>query len=513
MSVVVVAPANESERIDSTELLLKRESPGSECSEPNKQATVTSGRQPLEEGTVAAASCTREIETCVAPSPGSMEEHVPAWTSHGGRAPGRVNNGYSCTDIELRNQEQASGAPDCGVNRPETAPSGRQTTNLSASMPAPSSRASSSSPLLSERPSGQTSRPQTDTSISSSIVSAPPTAITSASSVNSGAGSDTSAQFPALKATSQPQNVGAQSAENTARADSAPHHTQQNRGSISEREHRQAAAVAPDVSVSSPDGLTLSGPSRQSASTSPATSSAASTHTPQRKSNTTSAQPDGNPIVSLNGGNNAGEIHRDQGDTANVAVPYQPVTFHPHSSSVAFTTRDSLQCAEHNPGPGGSLRGDPARLSHTSVTTQSSKTHRDSSISDIGTDFMKVNGALRPFKNLQKPVTTHNPAITGGQMSYASEECGIALVGVHSEYPKYTENREQAPSVVTTETPEPIAKPSVGYRLGKRKQLFEKRKRISDYALVFGMFGIIVMVVETELSFSNVYGKVTQIIF
>lgn len=54
-------------------------------------------------------------------------------------------------------------------------------------------------------------------------------------------------------------------------------------------------------------------------------------------------------------------------------------------------------------------------------------------------------------------------------------------------------------------------KPNVGYRLGRRKALFEKRKRISDYALVMGMFGIIVMVVENELSSAGVYEKVSSI--
>ncbi|XP_031663030.1 small conductance calcium-activated potassium channel protein 2 isoform X2 [Oncorhynchus kisutch] len=46
----------------------------------------------------------------------------------------------------------------------------------------------------------------------------------------------------------------------------------------------------------------------------------------------------------------------------------------------------------------------------------------------------------------------------------------------------------------------------IGYRLGHRRALFEKRKRLSDYALIFGMFGIVVMVTETELSW-GVYGK------
>ncbi|KAJ8336365.1 hypothetical protein SKAU_G00375850 [Synaphobranchus kaupii] len=46
----------------------------------------------------------------------------------------------------------------------------------------------------------------------------------------------------------------------------------------------------------------------------------------------------------------------------------------------------------------------------------------------------------------------------------------------------------------------------VGHRLGHRRVLFDKRKRLSDYALIFGMFGIVVMVAETELSW-GVYTK------
>ncbi|CAL8104972.1 unnamed protein product [Calicophoron daubneyi] len=46
---------------------------------------------------------------------------------------------------------------------------------------------------------------------------------------------------------------------------------------------------------------------------------------------------------------------------------------------------------------------------------------------------------------------------------------------------------------------------NVGYRLGRRKRLFEKRCRVSDFALTFALFGIVVMVVETELTFAGVY--------
>ncbi|XP_070270154.1 small conductance calcium-activated potassium channel protein 1 isoform X2 [Myotis yumanensis] len=52
--------------------------------------------------------------------------------------------------------------------------------------------------------------------------------------------------------------------------------------------------------------------------------------------------------------------------------------------------------------------------------------------------------------------------------------------------------------------------PNVGHRLGHRRVLFEKRKRLSDYALIFGMFGIVVMVTETELSW-GVYTKLFMV--
>jgi hypothetical protein len=52
-------------------------------------------------------------------------------------------------------------------------------------------------------------------------------------------------------------------------------------------------------------------------------------------------------------------------------------------------------------------------------------------------------------------------------------------------------------------------KTSVGYRLGKRKLLFEKRRQISDYALIFAMTGVILMILETEFSMSMLYTKVS----
>ena len=46
------------------------------------------------------------------------------------------------------------------------------------------------------------------------------------------------------------------------------------------------------------------------------------------------------------------------------------------------------------------------------------------------------------------------------------------------------------------------------YRLGRRKLLFEQRRKASDYALFFAMIGLVFMVLEQELTLSKVYGKV-----
>ena len=48
------------------------------------------------------------------------------------------------------------------------------------------------------------------------------------------------------------------------------------------------------------------------------------------------------------------------------------------------------------------------------------------------------------------------------------------------------------------------------YRLGRRKLLFEKRRKASDYALFFAMIGLLLMVLEQELTMAKVYDKVTK---
>uniref|UniRef100_T1HMJ9 Uncharacterized protein n=1 Tax=Rhodnius prolixus TaxID=13249 RepID=T1HMJ9_RHOPR len=134
-------------------------------------------------------------------------------------------------------------------------------------------------------------------------------------------------------------------------------------------------------------------------------------------------------------------------------------------------------------------------------------------------DYRELCEKLRkPVSTLSIPGAMKGGGTGGGGVAggvAGAEEAGIALVGVHSEYPRYTEERALGGGLICKGQSLGSSgnlngskhKPNVGYRLGRRKALFEKRKRISDYALVMGMFGIIIMVIENELSSAGVYTK------
>ncbi|XP_047506407.1 small conductance calcium-activated potassium channel protein isoform X7 [Pieris napi] len=162
-------------------------------------------------------------------------------------------------------------------------------------------------------------------------------------------------------------------------------------------------------------------------------------------------------------------------------------------SSQPESSACAAHCAHHSHHPSASLR---------------QLREPGDGIAGIAADSLRINGGMRPFKQLRKPVSTLS--IPGTMKAYsgreATEEAGVALVGVHSEYPRFGEERALGGGTYKGGGAAKH-KPNIGYRLGRRKALFEKRKRISDYALVMGMFGIIIMVIENELSSAGVYSK------
>ncbi|XP_044256391.1 small conductance calcium-activated potassium channel protein isoform X1 [Tribolium madens] len=149
-----------------------------------------------------------------------------------------------------------------------------------------------------------------------------------------------------------------------------------------------------------------------------------------------------------------------------------------------------------------------------STSLRQLRDHGEGGIAGIAADSLRINGAMRNFRQLRKPVSTlsipgavknSSRDSAGGRMQ--QEEPGVAVVG-HVDYPRFMEDRTIGSGVYKGPSSGSLKhKPNVGYRLGRRKALFEKRKRISDYALVMGMFGIIVMVIENELSSAGVYRK------
>jgi hypothetical protein len=149
----------------------------------------------------------------------------------------------------------------------------------------------------------------------------------------------------------------------------------------------------------------------------------------------------------------------------------------------------------------------------------------DNEIAEIASESMRFNGALRSFKQLRKPNTASLLSIPGAMKNYScsSEQDGTALMNVSSEHPYYqgplslhqrsfaSNSIESDKKKNSTTGKSGFHRPNVGYRLGRRKALFEKRKRISDYALVMALFGIMMMIVENELSSAFVYTKVSTL--
>jgi hypothetical protein len=170
---------------------------------------------------------------------------------------------------------------------------------------------------------------------------------------------------------------------------------------------------------------------------------------------------------------------------------------------------------------------------------------------NIGLESMKINGGV-PFKQLKNPIQHARPQTNALNASVSlnstqqTNKKSNKMMRSEDEdsYPYIDEcindtsnnNQSMKLSLINTNTAVNITndskkettsftksirhmssasgrkekKSSVGYRLGKRKLLFEKRRQISDYALIFGMTGILLMIVETEFSMSNFYDKVRE---
>ncbi|XP_070542104.1 small conductance calcium-activated potassium channel protein 1-like isoform X2 [Ptychodera flava] len=146
--------------------------------------------------------------------------------------------------------------------------------------------------------------------------------------------------------------------------------------------------------------------------------------------------------------------------------------------------------------PSDSYEGESLSVPNLSITGHNERPNR---FAEIARDSVLVNGAIARFRHLRSP---ERPSSSPHQVDMKDCESKDS-----SQLPNFNHSEDNKCAV---DGPRRRSKTNsnhhVSYRLGLRRTLFEKRKRLSDYALIIGMFGIVVMIIETELSFF-IYGK------
>lgn len=127
--------------------------------------------------------------------------------------------------------------------------------------------------------------------------------------------------------------------------------------------------------------------------------------------------------------------------------------------------------------------------------------------------YSDLNQDVSTFKKCRTNSSITDLELTGGeqhQQQHHNSET-VALCHPSSGGPPALSNRilntQRSLSISSHNRQNKEKKTSVGYRLGKRKLLFEKRRKISDYALVFALAGVILMIIETEFSMAKSYSK------
>ncbi|XP_039558222.1 small conductance calcium-activated potassium channel protein 3 isoform X2 [Passer montanus] len=180
--------------------------------------------------------------------------------------------------------------------------------------------------------------------------------------------------------------------------------------------------------------------------------------------------------------------------------PAAPAALHPSSRHGS-----QLNLGDHPAGSGvaSSKHRQPSPLVH----------RRDSNpFTEIAMSSCKYSGGvMKPLSRLsasRRNLIEAEPEAQPLQLFGAGEPPEIVVSREDNHAPTaHRPARPAARPAPTTFAKGPKRKAqNIGYRLGHRRALFEKRKRLSDYALIFGMFGIVVMVIETELSW-GLYSK------
>ncbi|UJR21759.1 hypothetical protein I4U23_024834 [Adineta vaga] len=180
-------------------------------------------------------------------------------------------------------------------------------------------------------------------------------------------------------------------------------------------------------------------------------------------------------------------------------------------------------------GPGATATGSGSVSGSGRTLLGELKRRRDETIVDISLESMKYNGAI-PFRQLQRPdrlprqgsrQSECDGSLLGDFMANTSQSNTSTCLHPNAERKTAmsstanTSNPNDLSSVAVTS---PLTHPNDTksaerstrkecYRLGRRKLLFEQRRQASDYALLFAMIGLFLMVLEQEVTMAKIYDK------
>lgn len=158
--------------------------------------------------------------------------------------------------------------------------------------------------------------------------------------------------------------------------------------------------------------------------------------------------------------------------------------------------------------------GQAGKLVSTLVQLGSGPNHDLGGVVNENCPFGTANESAGYSQNNDPSLVDRLAKTSGDFAIHRNRNAGGSLNSNTNDYINYSQDDQHDELFPASRNPMSAAaaaakyhRPNVGYRLGRRKALFEKRKRISDYALTFALIGILFMIIENELSAALYYDK------
>lgn len=139
----------------------------------------------------------------------------------------------------------------------------------------------------------------------------------------------------------------------------------------------------------------------------------------------------------------------------------------------------------------------------------------ESTLTNIGVEILKASGNMGVrFKQLQKPFSKSQDSLGKAIKDMPKRRNSTVVHNLCARVPMM-DPTGQAARVIENKNVYADSKSSqhhhAGYRLGRRKTLAERRRKIADYSCLLALVGIALMIIEMEFTIVNVLWKVSRI--